>query len=1251
MKLKLLALIIGLVTLSAFGQATKMSAIMANYTNYNIPIVSDNTIEINSIQALSGVEGNVDLAPTNKPLVLVLVEPRLMNSFTGSKYQLADLQNRLKQFKQDLVNDGKYGLVLSTSVYAGSVRQDGLTCLALRRFFKDVLANYPLLEGVIFVGRFPECSEVRRVAWGYGWGQVRDQSGTLVQDFSSDGAILCINTGVEAPRTDIPLADLDGNWESRYRASLSAEQCFIKPNNVVTTNSPWTEWSQTSFLVTGTKWAFQPGINQSYVDVFYVDDAVYSTPVINNGTISVTVTSAAGNYEVSATDMMRPTPMAMPDIYVSRINPNSASYQEDSTWRDINGQSLYDASGKPQAVASQPPARTFSQDLERTLLVEYFDNNHSFRSGTFYYQPFDYGSAANALGTAAGTSALLANARPDWYQENDAVESPAAGTTPLNTFADWFNQNVPVRYIMAHANSQLNAFATPNSSDMIASVGNPCYWVQSGSQWVPSWVPIGGSAGFDFYRALWKNKKISDQTSPSLVFNGGCEAATPVGENGSTTTSYLNFGSGQNSESLLFYGKTIGAIARARIFYDQLEGWQSYTYGNSYAMFGDIWRKNYESLSGRATLLNEDRSAGKRAYWWVLFGDYTLKLRYVPCDGVQGGGNGLQGTVFGLNPPYAAGSEYCKATDGDINTFYDYSQANGAYTGLSFKPSMTIGKIRYYPRANFASRMVGGKFQGSNDAVSYDDLYTITTTPAMQWNEVTVSNPTAYRFVRYLSPDGGYGNIAEMEFYGLPCTITASADGNGTISPSGSVTVASCASQTFTITPNSGYLVSSVMVDGVDQGAITSYTFNNVIANHSISASMTISEFLITASAGPNGSISPSGYVKVLGGSNQTFTITPNSGYQVSAVTVDGVNLGAITSYTFNNISVNHSVSAAFTATIGPKYEAENATLSGGAKMNTNHAGYGGTGFVDGFINNTTAQAAFTVYVQSAGMYYVKLHYSAGNGTSANTGLYVNGTKVKNITCPGTYNWDAWSDETETVPLNAGNNTIAYKAEVSSASCINLDYIIVDYAGTLTYTITASAGANGTISPSGSVVVNGGASQAFTITANSGYKVSAVTVDGASQGAITTYTFSNVTANHTISAAFVLNLKLEAETGTLSGGANKNTNHANYSGTGFVDGYYTSTSAKDSFTVNAPIAGSYKVTLHYSAGNGASSNTGLYINGTKLKNISCPATTNWDIWSDETETVTLKAGNNGIVYKAETSSASCVNLDYIVVSQ
>ncbi len=70
------------------------------------------------------------------------------------------------------------------------------------------------------------------------------------------------------------------------------------------------------------------------------------------------------------------------------------------------------------------------------------------------------------------------------------------------------------------------------------------------------------------------------------------------------------------------------------------------------------------------------------------------------------------------------------------------------------------------------------------------------------------------------------------------------------------------------------------------------------------------------------------------------------------------------------------------------------------------------------------------------------------------------------------------------------------------------------------YPITVSTGTGGSISPSGTVNVTHGSDKTFTITANNGYTVSDVLVDGKSVGAVTSYTFSSVTASHTISAVF-----------------------------------------------------------------------------------------------------------------------------------
>jgi urease beta subunit len=147
-------------------------------------------------------------------------------------------------------------------------------------------------------------------------------------------------------------------------------------------------------------------------------------------------------------------------------------------------------------------------------------------------------------------------------------------------------------------------------------------------------------------------------------------------------------------------------------------------------------------------------------------------------------------------------------------------------------------------------------------------------------------------------------------------TITASAGAGGTISPSGAVVVNYGQNQAFTITANTGYHVADVLVDGGSVGAVTSYTFTNVTSNHTIAASFAINTYTITASAGAGGTISPSGAVVVNYGQNQAFTITVNTGYHVVDVLVDGLSVGAVTSYAFNNVSSNHTIAASFSVNI-----------------------------------------------------------------------------------------------------------------------------------------------------------------------------------------------------------------------------------------------------------------------------------------------------------------------------------------------
>src|SRR5207249_10820490 len=290
--------------------------------------------------------------------------------------------------------------------------------------------------------------------------------------------------------------------------------------------------------------------------------------------------------------------------------------------------------------------------------------------------------------------------------------------------------------------------------------------------------------------------------------------------------------------------------------------------------------------------------------------------------------------------------------------------------------------------------------------------------------------------------------------------VTASAGANGAISPSGAVTVNHGDTQSFTITPDAHYHVADVTVDGVSVGVVTSYTFSNVTADHTIAATFAITTHTVTASAGANGAISPSGGVAVNDGDNQSFTITPNAHYHVADVLVDGVSVGAVTSHTLSNVTADHTIAATFaitTHTVTACAGANGAITPSGAVS----------------VNDGDSQS-FTITPDA--------NYHVAD-------VLVDGSSVGAVT-------------SYTFSNVTANHSVAASFAID------------------TYTITASAGANGSIAPSGAVTVNHGDSQSFSITPGAHYHVTDVLVDGSSVGAVTSYSFSNVTADHTIPATF-----------------------------------------------------------------------------------------------------------------------------------
>jgi DNA-directed RNA polymerase subunit RPC12/RpoP len=165
-----------------------------------------------------------------------------------------------------------------------------------------------------------------------------------------------------------------------------------------------------------------------------------------------------------------------------------------------------------------------------------------------------------------------------------------------------------------------------------------------------------------------------------------------------------------------------------------------------------------------------------------------------------------------------------------------------------------------------------------------------------------------------------YGNKTFYAKWDVPADktyiITATSGAHGSLSPSGSV-IYDGVSQTFTITPNPGYRIDTFTIDDVDKKAdIVNFSYT-ITGARNVTIAVTFvakasSDITITATAGENGTISPSGSVILTNGSSQVFTFTPDSGYDIKDVLVDGVSVGNVTSYTFDNVTSNHTINVTF---------------------------------------------------------------------------------------------------------------------------------------------------------------------------------------------------------------------------------------------------------------------------------------------------------------------------------------------------
>jgi hypothetical protein len=589
-----------------------LSPIMTRYTNYTM--TGDGLPEINALTYLP-FESNYADPPASGRLALVLIEPRLLDS-TGDATLRSDLVRRLQRLKGDLRAEGLHTRFILTDLYHGTAHKDGRIVLALRQFFREVKSSFVNFEGALLVGNFPEASLVRRVSWCPGFLAPRQ---------------LAIGTELISERAEIVLADLTGNWEALYQQNdFTAEEISAIPDASTTANG-WfdgesvrnCEFSSTDFTVKR---------SQTFRDAFFIDDTIYTileNRISPNPFLRLRLNQTERNNEVDFSDRSMVNILAKPDISVSRINAFHVAVNPNPNLRGADGRTFLNAAGNPQTVNNPTPLGNsewelfnfYDIDLERRLLIGYFDRNHRFRNGAFANLPF--------RGAIISGSTDFA---PDWYE--GLVNAAATDFHPcvktahanLQQYVQFYKTPAVLKYVMAHSNARSSEFRDGTDPTVLATEagGLPPRWTYRAGQHIPSFEGQGHDADLYVHRTLWQYNTLKD-AGVSIIIHGGCNVNS-IPETQTDPYASRSYGRWNNAEGILFYTNCAAIFSRAKGFNDSPNGFTEGYRLSDRANLGSCWKSyfNAQANDGSLSTYNIQR---KRAYFWSLNGDWTLRIR------------------------------------------------------------------------------------------------------------------------------------------------------------------------------------------------------------------------------------------------------------------------------------------------------------------------------------------------------------------------------------------------------------------------------------------------------------------------------------------------------------------------------------------------------------------------------------------------------------------------------------------------
>lgn len=375
--------------------------------------------------------------------------------------------------------------------------------------------------------------------------------------------------------------------------------------------------------------------------------------------------------------------------------------------------------------------------------------------------------------------------------------------------------------------------------------------------------------------------------------------------------------------------------------------------------------------------------------------------------------------------------------------------------------------------------------------------------------------------------------------------ITATAGEGGTITAEGladgKVSVTEGESATFTIAANDGYEVSDVKVDGTSVGKRTSYTFENVTAAHTIEATFA---FINYTAANPFEFPTTKGTTKTLEAEHATELINSNDSdsdpsWPLSLGTGDWASNGKF----LNGMAYKDYAKYAYVATVPGTYTVTGTYRAGAANKLAFSEENGKITATQVDCPSTSENGSLTVKtftltleVTEAGAgtliltapdtnkapqldkFDIVLTKTADEAdlTELQTAI-TNAEAILNAADKDKYSAAALVELQELVNAGKQLTTESSQADVDAKKA-EITAKIADIQ--TQFTITATAGNGGKIAPTGATNVYKGTSKAFTITPNDGYHVDSLTVDGTAVDVVTEYTFSDVTANHTIAVTF-----------------------------------------------------------------------------------------------------------------------------------